>query len=154
MDKNLAAELMKEFLAETPGLRLEKLQQKVVERFEIHVSTSWVSRLFQRYGIAYKNPKPPRVKKVRIPKPLKPPKPAKPLPPPPYSNFIITTPGSTPQYPLPPYQPQHPADLQQALTAPPLVMPPAPRPLAQPGGSSCFYTPSSYCCTTYCRASR
>jgi transposase len=143
MDKDLAAEFMKELLAETPGLRLEKLQQKVVKRFEIHVSTSWVSRLCQRYGIVYKNPKPPRVKKVRIPKPLKPPKqprqpkPAKPLPPPPYSNFIITTPGSTPQCPLPPYRPQYPAfqqDLQQALTAPPLNLPPAPRPLvALPG---------------------
>jgi hypothetical protein len=114
---------MKELLAETPGLRLEKLQQKVVERFGIHVSTSWVERLCQRYGIAYKNPKPPRVKKVRIPKPpkspkpLRQPKPAKPLPPPRYSNFIVTTPGSTPQYPLPPYRPRYPADLQQALTA-------------------------------------
>jgi hypothetical protein len=42
---------MKELLAEAPGLRLEKLQQKVVEGFGIHVSTSWASRLCQRYGI-------------------------------------------------------------------------------------------------------
>jgi transposase len=146
MDKDLAAEFMKELLAEMPGLRLEKLQQKVVERFGIHVSTSWVSRLCQRYGVVYKNPKPPRVKKVRIPQPSKPvkqprqpkpTKPAKPLPPPPFSNFIVTTPGSTPQYPLPPYQPQYPAfrqELQQALTAPPANLPPAPRQLVAPPG--------------------
>jgi hypothetical protein len=121
-------------LAETPGLRLEKLQQKLVEKFGIHVSTSWVSRLCQRYEIAYKNPKPPRVKKVRVPKPPKPPKPPKlpkqpkppkqrpPPPPERYTNFIVTT----PQYPLPPYRPEYPdfrQDLDQAITATPFVAP-------------------------------
>jgi transposase len=69
IDKDLAAEFIKELLAETPSLRLEKLQQKVVERFGIHVSTSWVSRLCQRYGLSTKTPSLHGSRKFEFPNP-------------------------------------------------------------------------------------
>jgi len=122
MDKDAAAEYTKQLLVETPGLRMEKITEKLHDNFGVHVSTSWISRLIRRYRVVYEEPKPPKVKKVRIPKPPKPskvPKVQKQAP------MVLgqdqLSPAVTLQYPLPPpgHYPSFRQDLQQAIQAPP-----------------------------------
>jgi transposase len=116
MDKDAAAEFTKEMLKETPGLRMDKISEKLFEKFGVHVSMTWVSRLVKNYDIVYKEPKPPKIKKVRIPKPPKPTR--QPVGEEPNPSF-------TPQDSLPPPG-QYPAfrqDLKQAIAAPPSAIP-------------------------------
>jgi len=84
---------------------MDDLAVKLSEYFGLEVSSSWVSRVMKKYNIPHKEPKPPKVKKVRVPKP---PHPSK------------ETPGQSswvPQYnlPAPGQYPSFREDLEQAL---------------------------------------
>ncbi|KAE8440622.1 hypothetical protein EG329_007024 [Mollisiaceae sp. DMI_Dod_QoI] len=118
MDKDKAAEYLRELMAETHRaggrIKMDEIAEKVSQEFGVHVSPTWTSRLMKKCEIPHKEPKPPRVKKVRIPKPPKPPKPSKTRDPPGQPSWV-------PQYNLPSagQYPSFREDLQQAMTTAP-----------------------------------
>lgn len=118
MDKDEAAIAIKEFLAETPGEKMESLCNKLYKRFEVRVSTTWVSRVIRAHNIEYKvpkGPKPPRIPRERILKSPKPPQGEVNLAQyPPDVQF-----GQQYQLPQPDQYPSFRHDLQQAISLPP-----------------------------------
>lgn len=119
MDKDKAAEATREFIAECPGIKTAGICPKLHERFDKEVSTTWVARLIQRYKIVHREPKPPKVKGVRIPKVSKQVTHSQSADQAPvYAGYT----GTTPQYQLPAESPNaYPSfreDLQRAIVAP------------------------------------
>lgn len=131
MDKEAAADYTKELLLETPGMHFDKISEKLLQRFDVHVSTTWVSRLIKRHGIAYKVANEPSHKKDRSPKQRRP------RPPPVSVSGDGPNATITPQYPLPSPgdYPSFRQDLEQAIAAPrappiPSTAATAPQPLS------------------------
>jgi hypothetical protein len=92
---------------------MDDIAVEISEKFGQEVSGSWVSRIMKKYDIRHKEPKPPKVKKVRISKSPKPPKV-------PGLSKATEQPGQSswvPQYslPAPGQYPSFREDLQQAL---------------------------------------
>jgi peptidoglycan hydrolase-like protein with peptidoglycan-binding domain len=48
-------------------MRQAVIAEKLSEKFGVTVSATWASRLIKNYGIPQKNPRPPGIKKVRVP---------------------------------------------------------------------------------------
>ncbi|KAL3423406.1 hypothetical protein PVAG01_05153 [Phlyctema vagabunda] len=132
MNKDEAAEHAREILAQNPGMKYDNIVDALFERFEIRVSTTWVSRLLKNYKIAHEKPPSitPRRELKRIPSkgPVL------------EDHVIQDNPNQVCSPPRPINYPTFRQDLQQALAPPPLSSyQPSSRPAPQQPTSSLLY---------------
>jgi transposase len=126
IEKDSAAQTVRDMLALKPGLKVEQISNNLFAEYGVRVSGCWVSRLLRKYNIQYRVPKPKKIRKVRVPK--------RPREPEIGTLVVLDTPEpqsrpmSIPQYQLPPPN-QFPAfrqDSYQALRATSPNPPPPP----------------------------
>jgi hypothetical protein len=68
IEKDSAAQTVRDMLALKPGLKVEQISNNLFAEYGVRVSGCWVSRLLRKYNIQYRVPKPKKIRKVRVPK--------------------------------------------------------------------------------------